>query len=184
MALYKGTIYKQIPELNNERWVNVYHVEALGPSDALNSLESIANLEQQVYAADVNIYRLSVQLASGGATALRSVNLDGVIEGSYANLIPLFNTVRVILGDEVERTESKYLRGVIYEDNVQGINISGELFTLVQNDYANGLLAILGLRGPNGEQIITATVQSMIQMRQLGWHRRTRPGFKRGWVPV
>jgi hypothetical protein len=43
---------------------------------------------------------------------------------------------------------------------------------------------VLGIRGPNGEPLITAEVQTAIQMRQIGWHRRVRPGFKRGWVPV
>lgn len=184
MALFKGTIYKRLNGLNFEQWVNVYHVEALGPASALDAIETIAGLEAANYSEHVLIYRLSVKPAAGGETALRSMSLAGEIPGDIVNLIPLFNTIRVVLGDEFERTESKYLRGMIYEDNVQGFNISGELFLQTKAVYADPLLEVLGLRGPNGEQILTSTVQSLIQMRQLGWHRRTRPGFKRGWVPV
>lgn len=184
MALFKGTIYKRLTGLNFEQWVNVYHVEALGPASALDAMETIAGLEQAVLYDWVNIYRLSVKPAAGGATALRSVNLDGAITGDINNAPPLFNTARVILGDEFERTESKYLRGVLQEANIAGFNLSGEVFLQIKAGYVDPLLDVLGLRGPNGEQILTATLQSAIQMRQLGWHRRTRPGFKRGWVPV
>lgn len=184
MALFKGTIYKRLNDLNFEQWTNVYHVEALGPNSALDAIESIALLEQEILTESSTIYRLSVQQGVGQPTALRSVSLQGAIPGSGANLVPFFNTIRVVLGDEFERTESKYLRGCILEDNVQGFNISGELRTYVQDNYANPLLEILGLRGPNGEQITTATTQQAIQMRQIGWKRRSRPGFKRGWVPA
>lgn len=184
MALFKLTVYKQLNDLNFEKWVNVYHVEALGPASALDAGESIAELERMCLSNSCTIYRLSVQPAAGGATALRSLNLQGEIDGVGANLIPFFNTIRVVLGDEFERTESKYLRGSAYEANVQGFNWSGELVDYVQDNYATPLLGILGLRGPNGEQILTATVQRAIQMRQISWHRRSRPGYKRGWVPV
>jgi hypothetical protein len=184
MALFKGTIYKRLNDLNFEQWVNVYHVEALGPASALDAIESIANLEATVLTESSTIYRLSVQQGVGQPTSLRSVSIQGELTGEGVNLVPFFNTVRVILGDEFERTESKYLRGLIQEANVQGWNISGELRDWVQANYATPLLGILGLRGPNGEEILTATVQQAIQMRQVGWKRRARPGFKRGWVPV
>lgn len=184
MALFKATIYKRLDGLNFEQWVNVYHLEALGPNSALDAAQSVADLEQKVYSEHVTIYRLSVQPAEGGSTALRSLGLVGLVTGDINNLVPLFNTIRVVLGDEFERTESKYLRCCIYEANVAGFNLSTELRDFVQTEYATALLGILGLRGPNGEAILTATVQQQIQMRQLGWHRRARPGFKRGWVPV
>lgn len=184
MALFKGTIFKRLNDLTFEKWVNVYHVEALGPSSALDALNSIALLEQEILGNSSTIYRLSVQLAAGGPTALRSVDLEGLIDGEGVNLLPFFNTIRIVLGDEYERTESKYIRGSAYEANVQGFNWSGELVDYVQTNYATPLLGILGLRGPNGEAILTATVQRAIQMRQIGWHRRARPGFKRGWVPA
>lgn len=184
MALFKGTIYKRLNDLNFEQWVNVYHVEALGANSALDALESIAVLEQNILSNSCTIYRLSVTQGTGQPTALRSLDLQGEFDGIGANLLPFFNTIRVVLGDEFERTESKYLRGCAFEANVQGFNWSGELVDQVQDNYATPLLGILGLRGPNGEQILTATVQRAIQMRQISWHRRTRPGFKRGWVPV
>lgn len=101
-----------------------------------------------------------------------------------ANALPLFNTVRVTFGSAAGRPEQKYLRGVIQESNVEGPLISTELRDLVQTSYANVLLGIAGYIGPTGEAHTSASVQRAIQMRQLRWSRRFRPGFRRGYVPV
>lgn len=184
MALYRVTIFKRLEALNGEQWTNVYHVDALGAASALDAGETIANLEANVLIQAVTIFRISVKELPDGATALRAVTIAGDIDIDPANMIPMFNTIRCTFTDDVGRSESKYLRGRIGEINVQGFNISGELRDEVNTLYAQEILGVLGIRGPNGETLESASVQQLIQMRQLGWHRRTRPGFKRGWVPV
>lgn len=185
MPLYRGVIYKRLDALNGERWTNTYHIESgIGPNDALNSLETIANAEMAVSIGAVHVYRLTVKNILIGDTVQRGVDIPGGRTVDPVNMIPFFNTVRVVFTDDVGKAESKYLRGVIGEINVEGFNISGELKNSVQSDYADAVLGVLGVRGPNGETLTGANVQQLIQMRQIGWHRRTRAGFKRGWVPV
>lgn len=184
MALFRITIHKRLDALNGEQWVNVYHIDALGPASALDAGQAVAGIEAAILPQACTIFRISAKAMPDGATALRAVSIQGDLDLDPVNLVPMFNTVRVILTDDVGRSESKYLRAVIFEANVSGFQISGELRDFINDNYAQPLIGVLGLRGPNGETIESASVQQLIQMRQLGWHRRTRPGFKRGWVPV
>ena len=184
MALFRCTVYKRLTALDEPTWTNIYHYEALGVNSALDAAEGAAALEMAVSIQAVVVYRLTAKPVSGGQIGIRSVNIPGAFDVDPVNLVPLFNTIRCIFTDNVERSESKYLRGCIAEANVQGFNISGELRTAVQDDYVTPLLETLGIRGPNGETLQSGTVQQAIQNRQVGWHRRTRPGYKRGWVPV
>lgn len=184
MALFKVTIHKRLEALNGEQWVNTYYIDTLGPNSALDQGELIAGIEMAVTASAVVAWRVSVKELPDGPTALRAISVPGEVTGDPVNLVPMFNTVRVLLTDTAERAESKYLRAVIYEANVSGFNISGELRDFIIANYADPLVGVLGLRGPNGETITGSSVQQLIQMRQLGWHRRSRPGMKRGWVPA
>lgn len=184
MPLYRLTVYKVLNALDGHKWVNNYWVNDTSAELALDRAEAIANIEKDIYCQAVNIYRLTARLATGGDTSMRAVSIDGDLDIDPANLIPLFNTVRVVLTDDVGRVESKYLRTLIFEANVQGFNISGELKDQIDELYCGPLLGILTLRGPNNEPITGITTQQLIQIRQTGWHRRTRPGYKRGWVPV
>lgn len=184
MTLYKVTTHKRLEALNGEQWVNTYYIDALGPNTALDAGELIAGYEMAVTASAVVAWRVSIKELPDGPTGLRAISVPGEIASDPVNLVPMFNTVRVVLTDTLERSESKYLRACIFEANVNGFNISNELRDAIIADYADPLVAVLGLRGPQGETITGASVQQLIQMRQLGWHRRSRPGFKRGWVPV
>jgi hypothetical protein len=183
MALFRVTTQKRINALNNEKWVNTYWIDALGVNTALDAGELIAGYEMETTCDDIEVYRITAKAMPSGPTAQRGVSIPGQYAIVPENLVPLFNTVRVILTDEVGRQESKYLRGMIAEANVQGFLISGELKTAIEDNYLTPLLAVLGLRGPNDEVISGGSVQQLIQMRQISWHRRTRPGYHRGWVP-
>lgn len=184
MALFKVTLYKRLEALNGEQWVNTYYIDTLGPASALDQGELIAGIEANLLIQAVNIYRVTAKQMPDGPTALRSTSINGDIDIDPVNMIPFFNTIRVIFTDDVGRSESKYLRGCIGEINVEGFNISTELRDFAITNYLEPMIAVLGLRGPNGETIEGGSVQRLIQMRQLGWHRRTRVGMKRGWVPA
>lgn len=182
MSLFKVTTHKQLAVSGFPKWTNVYHVEALGPNTALDAGQGIADIEKAVLADLGSITRITAQLATGGAVASRTVNIGGLYAIPEAELLPLFNTVRVILSDDLGRPESKYLRGCLGEVDVVGFKIGSDSIIRLQTDYSTPLLGILGLRGPNGEGITAASVQAAVQMRQVSWHRRTRPGFHRGYV--
>jgi hypothetical protein len=184
VPLYKVTLYQRLTALNGEQWTNSFWVNQLGPSSALDSGESlaVALMSQSIQACEV--WRLAARENGVGEAAVRSITEQGTRDVDPVNMIPFFNTVRMVLNDTEGRNQSHYLRGYLAEANVEGFNVSGELRTAMETDVLGGVLGVLGLRGPNGESITGGTIQSAIQMRQIGWHRRTRPGFKRGWVPV
>lgn len=183
MALHKVTIRKRWEAVTGNEWVNVYNIEALGPNSAIDAGETIAGYEMAVSPASVHVVRITAQAVTGGAVVQRAVDIAGALTVDPVNMVPLFNTVRVVLTDEVGRSESKYLRALIAEANLDGINITNELQDAVQDGYATPLIAVLGLRGPSGETISAASTQKLVQMRQIGWSRRSRPGFHRGYVP-
>lgn len=183
MPLYRVTIYKQLTALNGEKWVNTYYINDTSAALALDRADDIADIEAALLPQAVSLYRLTAKPMAGGDTEMRAISKVGEIDTDPVNLIPFFNTIRIVLTDNVGRVESKYLRACIAEANVEGFNISGELKDFAETNYLTPLLGILTLRGPNNEPITGGSVQSLIQMRQIGWHRRTRPGFHRGWVP-
>jgi hypothetical protein len=185
MPICKVTVYKALIGETGETWTNVYNVNALGPNDAASIGETIQALEKAVSYDWVAFPKVAAQLAAGGPSVVHATPGEtGDISGDVNNAIPLFNTVRVTLNDGQNRPEIKYLRGLLQEANVAGFNISDEVRIQIQDGYVTPLPDILGLCGPSGEPIVSATLALPIQMRQLGWNRRTRPGFKRGWVPV
>lgn len=185
MPVCKVTIYKVLNGATGEQWTNVYNVNTFGPNAAAAIGDTIQGYERAVTWDFVTFPKISAQLATGGpSVTVATPGRVGALPGDVANAIPLFNTARVTLSDGINRPELKYLRGVFQEANVAGFNMTNESYNSIRDDYANNLPGIPGLCGPSGEPIVAATVQLAIQMRQLGWHRRTRPGMKRGWVPV
>lgn len=186
MPLFKTTIYQRLTGegVTAEGWTNSFWVDALGMSSALGAGEAAAGVLMTQSIEEVSAWKVTARQAEGGPTGTRLIDVPGERTGMAVNLIPLFNSVRMTFADEVGRSETHYLRGYILEANVQGSKISGELRDAMQTDVADALLTVLGLRGPQGEEILSATIAQEIQMRQLSWSRRPRPGFKRGWVPV
>jgi hypothetical protein len=101
------------------------------------------------------------------------------------NLLPLFCTYRLAFTDRVKKPEMKYLRRPGWSDQLTaGGAWSTEFLTEVVTLYANPLLDMPEFVGPSGERPTSVFIDPAVQNRQLGWHRRTRPGFRRGWVPV
>lgn len=185
MPVCKVTIYKNVVSGGGENWTNVYLVNALGPNDAANIGEVIEALERNISPDFISFYRITAALKSGGPSVVKARSETGNRGGlNVANLLPLFNTIRVTLNDGQNRPELKYLRGIMVEADIAGPNISSETMIDVTDNYAEPLAEVLGLCGPTGEPIVSCTVALPVQMRQLGWNRRTRVGFKRGWVPV
>lgn len=183
MALFKVTLHHRLNALNAELWTNNFWIDALGPATALDAADSlgVALMTQSIQA--INIYRLSARAGGVGEASIRDVDIPGIRDVDPINMIPFFNTVRLTLNDTNGRNESYYLRGYIAEANVNGFNIDSDLAGQMDTDVLGGVLDVLGLRGPNGESISGGVIHRPIQMRQIGWNRRTRVGFHRGWVP-
>lgn len=187
MAIYKVVITKLwngVP-FAGEKWTNVYNVNEVSADDAADTGVAIGVLEMSVSYTPIII--TGIVAFDPGNTADKSVRNPGSIAAlsptGLGGPVPLFNTTRVVLADALKSKEQKYLRLGANVDNVENGQWSGDFVDFVQSTYADDLAGLPSLCGPGGEAISAATVLAAIQMRQLGWSRRSRPGFHRGYVP-
>jgi hypothetical protein len=186
MALWRATVYKR-STIFGERWSNVYTVSAI---DAFNALEAGTNLmaaERSISYSTVLFEKVHVvDLGDTERTRTNMANdLPGLLSPTgLGGPLPLFCTTRVVFTNLEGKPEQKYLRLGANEANLTLGLWDGEFVSFVQDNYADPLVANTQFVGPGGEAHLDATVVAAVQNRQLGWHRRGRPGFKRGWVPV
>jgi hypothetical protein len=187
MPIYRGTVTKRwsgVP-FDGLTWSNVYHFNTGVADDALSDAVACGVAEMAVSYAPVDVIRVHVvnvadkndskTIAPGSSGALDPTGLGGPL--------PQFNTIRVVFADTAGRPEQKYLRLAANVENIENGRWSGDFVTAVQTGYAVVVAAIASLCGPSGQDITSADTLPQVQMRQLGWHRRTREGFHRGWVP-
>lgn len=187
MPLYRCTIYKSLLSDESNAWSNVYTIEAADETDALNLGENIMDIERLVHKSNVVFTRIAVRQPGPLSGSGRQRALSGAVgdvAAVPANQLPNFNTVRVVFSDELGRSESKYLRPPLENTEVTGSFLDVGTVAAFGVTYGDAIVALGYVRGPQGENLTGSTAQEAIQMRQRGWSRRTRPGFKRGWVPV
>lgn len=187
MPLYIGTIYKEFAAAGVEpAWVNTYHVNAADEEGALDLMESVQDIERAVHWSNVHFFRIAVRQASilAGSGRQRAYDLLGDRDATGESFLPSFCTVRAIFSDQINRPDQKYLRLLINETEQGNGALDGSIITFVTTNYITPLLGLVGLVSSNGGQLTGGTVYPYVQNRQRGWHRRSREGFKRGWVPV
>lgn len=185
MPIYRGTIYKQV-ENGGVLWRNVYDINESNALEALDVLNAIQIHEVSVTSTHVYFVRNHVV-----NVANKNDQMSGNpgVHGSLADIpdsqpLPLFLTIEVVFSDNLKRPERKWLRGWFQTAHVELGHWGGEIVDFVNTNYAQPVLAHPQYVGPGGEHPTSATVNMEYANRQLGWHRRHRPGFKRGWVPA
>jgi len=85
--------------------------------------------------------------------------------------------------DGFGRPNLKYFRFPLQEDEVTNGVPTVTFLDDLQTTFLALLFAIDGLVSNRGHEFSDISAVPLTQMRQQGWHRRTRPGFHRGWVP-
>lgn len=186
MPIYRGTIDKSLIA-GGESWSNVYTLSALDAFNALEALTLIRGHERAVHYDTVSFDRLHVVNVVNKAD--QRTNNDGggagqLVSAGLGGPLPLFCTVRCLFSNATSKPEQKYLRPPGQEANLTLGRWDGEFTDFIMDNYVTPLLSIVEFTGPSGEAHLAGDVVSAVQNRQLGWHRRTRPGFKRGWVAV
>lgn len=188
MGLYRTTVYKRWsgPPYDGEAWSNVYHFDVIDAATALSRGVAAGVIEMDNSYAPVDVVRVHViNLADKTDVATAQPGSSGALDPTgLGGPLPLFNTIRIILADSLGRPEQKYLRLAANVQNIEGGVWSGEFVTSVNDNYCTPIVGLAGICGPTANPITGASALAAVQMRQLGWHRRTRVGFKRGWVPV
>lgn len=187
MPVFKGTIRVRdsLQAVDQEYSLNCHTNEDSTSDQAWQNINELAQAFAGTLLPDsCNIYSVSIynpDVVNGNQT--RAVSIDGarVVTGAP---LPAWNVVRFqARASDGSRPSTFYLRVGMTEDDVTGQNLSAGLVTAL-NSFRTAFLAQGTLCTPAGAIFETAGYDELVRMRQMGWHRRTRPGFRRGWVPV
>jgi hypothetical protein len=68
------------------------------------------------------------------------------------------------------------------EDDVAGQELDSPALTAL-NDFVIALGGISGICDRFGNEYAAYSYDPIVRNRQMGWRRRTRIGYHRGWVP-
>lgn len=186
MPLYRATIHKGI-EAGGPSWSNVYNLLCSDAFVAGTTAQAVAEIESAV-TYDIVFFGLIdiINVADKTDRLTVAMNINGSLNHDTVGVqLPLYCTTLVTFTDRVKKPEKKFIRSPGWSDRITaGASWDSAWILNFHNNYMNPLLDMPEFVGPNGERPSEATVHNPIWNRQLGWNRRTRPGFKRGWVPV
>jgi len=185
MALYRVTLFKNMPDHPTVKpWSNVYYCNVADLDAAIDFGEVVMAAEADILKEYVQIYKISAvqpfPLHQPGASKQEALN--GTVVGDFALMLPLFNAVRITFSDGVGRPSQKYFRCPLQEDEIEGGALIPSFIDDINANYSGVLLGVPNLVSNSGDSFTDIICQAPIQMRQVDWHRRTRPGFHRGWV--
>lgn len=187
MPLYRVRTFKHCNAFGGEAWENVYTVNPATLAQARTLAGVIMGYEQAVSYDTISFDGWDIHLAAGGPTQDKALGYFGqgaLASAGLGGILPLFNTVRVVFANATGRPEVKYLRLGANADNIGSGDWDGEFVDAVDAGYTQPLAGELEYVGPHGEAHVSGLTLPKVQDRQLGWHRRSRPGQKRGWVPA
>lgn len=186
MAVYRVTIFKNMPDHPTIKpWSNVYYCNVADLAAALSFGEVVAAAEADILKEYVQIYKLSAvqPLPEHQPGVSQQMSLNGTVTGDFALMLPLFNAIRITFSDGVGRPSQKYFRCPLQEDEITGGALISAFIDDINANYCGVLLGVANLVSNSGDSFTDILCQAPVQMRQTDWHRRTRDGFHRGWVP-
>jgi len=186
MVLYTATIRTRLSNRpDSQPWSNVYHINAASKPSALLSAENVGNAYINALKDYAEIYNITVQQDSplASAPAVSNNVVTGLHAGDINLMLPLFNTIRVTFVDGVGRPNLKYFRFPLQEDEIEAGVPTTAFLDDIQTVFLSLLPLVSGFVSNRGVAFTDISAVPLTQMRQQGWHRRTRPGYHRGWVP-
>lgn len=189
MALYRcATVHEGIADpYVGHQWRNVYTVEADSYASALATTDVLATYEQGFHTDKTRCFKVTAHLVTEPprrAGAQMGVDRPGAYS-PVGDAWPLWNVVRVSFSDVgLGRPEMKYYRVGLHDGMVQDdLTLLGTYETSIFGGL-DGMIALTNYVGPSGEQHADYSLTHLVASRQVGWHRRRRPGFVRGYVAV
>jgi hypothetical protein len=191
MPLFRLSIVKQYVgagDLDPNPFRNVYTVEAADLAGAIAVGADILPLEQAIFKDLIHFLYMHAKSPTLG-TFGRSAFIDEfgtVAVPGDGELLPMWNVVRCNFPlVDAGRPEIKYLRLPLLETETVNGNLTLPTVAAINDNYAGPLAALPGFVSPTGAAHDAGQFSTSVQvgMRQQSWHRRTRPGFHRGYVP-
>lgn len=187
MPVYRVTLTKHLDDgpYALQNFSNVYHINEASMAGAALAAPELVTLEKALYPDNVHIIRYSVSDPAAPRTGFsKSVFEAGNRSvGAVATQLPPFNTVLARLQVATGRPSLMHLRVIIDESEIDSGSITAALLTQIETNWATPLVGLGYVADESGHAVTAVVVDSPVKSRQLGWHRRKRPGFKRGWVP-
>lgn len=187
MPVFKATakIRDSIQAIDGDYSWNFHVTNPGASSEAWQDANELSQALAGILLPDTcTVYQVSIRnnnVLNGNQT--RAVNIEGQRAVSGAPL-PAWNVARVQFRTAVGlRPSTFYFRMGLTEDDVTGQNFSAGVVTALDN-FITAVTAHGGFCAPSGAVFTSGGYDELMRMRQMGWHRRTRPGFRRGWVPV
>jgi len=183
VALFSIGIHKRLVDSPSVTWSNDYHVTAVNILDAMDNAQAIADIEAAILWDNVQIFSLTASPGPGLDGSSKRVAIAGErADADPAVQLPLFNTVRYNFLPVSGRPAIKYLRLPVVEVEVEGFNFTTAATDFWSSTYASPIVALGFVTNAAGVDIAGYDHSQAVQNRQVGWHRRFRPGFHRGWV--
>jgi hypothetical protein len=186
MGIYKLEIVKSyVSAASQARWRNVYHLNTPTLGDAAGIASDVVAAESAITGDQIAFVQFRVSDPTKVEPS-KTVDLAGTSgdQDFGTVLIPQWNVMDVTFEDTGGgRLERKYYRCGYTEAQIDGNKIESAVASAAQTIMDTLVSTVIAMCAPNGDTVTGANVHSLLGMRQLSWHRRTRPGFHRGYIP-
>lgn len=161
-----------------EYWTNVYFL-AGSIGDSASAAADILAAERAITLDSVLFtkMRLDDNTEDTEVYASTPINLFGLNANVGAQVLPLFNVLRVDFAAGTGRPSRKYLRGVLSENNINFNTIDAVTVSTFQTLYADVVASLPNFVDVDGDNITAGVVHPFVGMRQLrrGSKKKTTP---------
>lgn len=187
MAIYKARgNFKDTELLEDETFSHNFHVvSAVSSDDAWDKAAAIAgNYLDVLCPATIELVSVSIDNPDAvNGVQTRAVGTHGT-RSVTGDALPGWNVIEFQASTSIGvRKHTWFPRVGLTEDDVDGQVLTAGMQTIFDN-FLTALEALNSFVDKDGELFTIFSASPNVRMRQMGWHRRTRPGFKRGWVAV
>jgi len=186
MPVYKARGYFNDPSLvGDQDYSWNFHVTVSGTSDDAWDLVAAhaANFLDVLCPATIELVKVNIEnkdVVNGLQT--RNVGTHGT-RAVTGSALPGWNVARFqSTATDGGRVHTWFLKMGLTEDDVDGQLLEGAVTGAISN-FLTALDALGGFCDKDGQVFVNHVQDDYVHMRQMGWHRRTREGFHRGWVP-
>lgn len=185
MPVYKARGYYHDSQLvGDQDYSWNFHITTTGTSDDAWDLAALhaGNFLDTLCPSTITLTKVNIEnpdVVNGLQT--RNVGTTGtrVVTGAA---LPGWNVARFQSSvADGARIHTWFLKMGLTEDDVEGQVLESAVQDAISN-FLTALDAAGGFCDKDGALFVNHEQDTLVHMRQMGWHRRTRPGFHRGWV--
>ena len=156
--------------LSGEFWTNRYILSSASLADAYSAaLDTIIPAERAVTSNYVTFVKVRVDDMVPNTDNYQTgiLNMQG-LRNVTGDLMPLYVVARVDFTVNASSPSRKYLRGVLYENDVTGpLQVSAGTQTVINDAYVAPMVALASFVDVDGQDIVGGATNPNVGMRQL-----------------